>query len=127
MKLIAVTCFALVGCGKWTHRDTVAELAFATVAAGDWLQTRGVVSICAEENSIIGACGDNVPPDIYFPIGIALHAAVAAALPPKWRLAWQAIGVGAELNQVWRNYAAGYGFDGSVPELPAGFMYTKPK
>jgi hypothetical protein len=117
---------ALAGCGGWTRKDTLAELGFATMTTVDWVQTNSIVTVCEEENSIIGACGENMSPDVYFPMALALHAAIAATLPPRWRLAWQAIATGAELNQVWNNAANGFGLDGSIPPLPVGYSYRHP-
>lgn len=107
----------LAGCGGWTKKDTLAELGFATMTSVDWVQTNTIVMVCDEENSIIGACGEKMSPDVYFPTAIVLHAAIAAALPPRWRLAWQAIATGAELNQVWNNAANGFGLDGTIPPV----------
>lgn len=103
--LVAMVCGVLGGCGGWSKRDTIAELGFAAVTAEDWRETRTITSFCNETNPVLGPCGENMPVDLYFPVAIALHAAVAAMLPPKWRLLWQGVAIGAELNQVWSNYA----------------------
>jgi hypothetical protein len=100
-----VLVFALLaGCGGWTKRDTLAELGFATITADDWRQTRTITRHCDEINPLIGPCGENLPVDGYFPAAILLHAAISAALPPRWRTLWQGVTIGAELNQVWRNH-----------------------
>lgn len=111
---LVIALITLAGCGGWTKRDTLAEAGFAAFTTADWVQTNSIVSVCDEDNSIIGECGENIAPNLYFPVAIALHAAIAAALPPRWRLAWQAIGAGAELNQVWHNTADGYDLTGSI-------------
>lgn len=133
-RFLAAVCLApiialaatLAGCGGWTKRDTLAELGFAVMTTGDWIQTRSIVSVCNEDNAIIGECGENVSPDVYFPTTIVLHAAIAAALPPRWRLVWQAVATGAELNQVWHNSADGFGIDGSIPPPEPGYSYRHP-
>lgn len=95
---------ALAGCGGWTLRDSVLEASFAGATAADWHQTRGIVTTCSEQNPIIGACGERVPVDAYFPIALLIHVGIAALLPPGYRTAWQTLYIGAEINQVWSNY-----------------------
>lgn len=97
------------GCHHWSRRDTIAELGFASATTLDWAQTRGITQQCLEENPLLGACGENLAVGVYFPSMMLVHLAVAAVLPPRWRLAWQALAIGAEVNQVWRNQANGYG------------------
>ncbi|MGE0546945.1 MAG: hypothetical protein AB7O24_04900 [Kofleriaceae bacterium] len=115
---VMVMALATMGCGGWTKRDTALQLTFAAAAAADWAQTRSVVSSCDEQNPFIGACGDNIPPGVWFPLTGLIHSGIAAALPPKWRTAWQALTIGAEVNMVWMNHANGYRLDGG-PRLDA--------
>jgi hypothetical protein len=57
---------------------------------------------------MIGPCGNVVAPNIYFPIAILVHAAVAACLPHTWRTAFQAFTVGLESATVFSNEREGY-------------------
>ena len=124
--LLAVALAIAPGCHTWTKQDTLLEVGFAVATMADWAQTKGIVSICHEKNPLIGECGEGMSPDLYFPLSLIAHAAISAALPPRMRMAWQAVGIGAQLNQVWHNNALGYGLDGSVPPPPPGFRYRMP-
>ncbi|MCW5802176.1 MAG: hypothetical protein KIT31_07295 [Deltaproteobacteria bacterium] len=115
VALVLVACASVsAGCARWSKQDTLLEAGFAAATMADWAQTRGIVSVCGEVNPLIGACGDVVPVHVYFPLAIVAHAAISAALPPRLRTAWQAIGIGAQVNQVWHNRSLGYGFDGTI-------------
>lgn len=103
MKVLAL-CL-LFAC-SWTKSEVAAETAALAATVGDWHQTQDITGACTEGNALIGACGQNVPPNYYFPVVMAAHAAVAALLPHRWRLAWSALTLGAEVNQVWMNYEA---------------------
>jgi hypothetical protein len=98
-----VLCLALTSCTEWKKRDTALELAFVTTAAIDWHQTMSITAGCQETNPMIGTCGDIVPPSIYFPIVIVLHAVVAAALPRPWREIFQSFSIGVEANTIYTN------------------------
>jgi hypothetical protein len=97
----------LGGCAAgqgWTARNTALELAFVGETAVDTYQTaRNILPNCAELNPIVGRCGDRVPLAIYIPAGLLLHAAVAWALPPRWRTPFQAISLGFESIAVGSN------------------------
>ena len=108
MRAVAVIAL-LAACGGWSKRDTAMEAAFIGASALDWHQTRTIASLCNEQNPVIGACGQNISPDAYFPITIVVHAAIAAALPAgAWRTTWQAVPLGAEVSQTWGNYREQY-------------------
>jgi hypothetical protein len=105
----------LGACGGWSKRDTLRELAFTGVTSADWYQTNSIVQTCSEQNPIMGHCGQNIRPNFYMPAAIVLHALVSAALPGKYRDAWQYTTLGAEGLQVWSNYRNGWGW--SSPPL----------
>jgi hypothetical protein len=90
----------LIGCQGWRKQDTALELAFAGTAV--------ITSDCAERNPMIGHCGDTVPPNIYFPLAIVAHAAIAACLPHAWRTVFQAFSVGLEAGTIFSNERDGY-------------------
>jgi hypothetical protein len=96
-------CLVLVSCTRWTKRDSALELAFVTTTAIDWHQTMSITAGCLETNPMIGTCGDVVPPSVYFPIVIVLHAAVAAVLPRPWREIFQSFTIGVEANTIYTN------------------------
>jgi hypothetical protein len=99
---------ALAGCEHWTKQDTALEVAFAGATALDWRQTVSITGNCEESNPMIGRCGGMVPPNIYFPIAIAVHAAIAACLPRRWRTVFQAFTTGLEVGTVASNDQHGY-------------------
>ncbi len=98
----------LMGCQGWRKQDTALELAFAGTAVIDWHQTIDITSDCAESNPMIGHCGDTVPPNIYFPLAIVAHAAIAACLPHTWRTVFQAFSTGVEAGTIFSNERDGY-------------------
>jgi hypothetical protein len=99
---------SLASCERWTKRDTALELAFVGVTAVDWRQTIDITKDCDESNPMIGPCGRVVPPNIYFPMAILVHAAVAACLPPTWRTVFQAFTTGLEVATIAQNHRDGY-------------------
>jgi hypothetical protein len=98
----------LMGCQGWRKQDTALELAFAGTTVIDWHQTMDITSDCAESNPMIGHCGDTVPPNLYFPVAIIAHAAIAACLPHAWRTVFQAFSVGVEAGTIYSNERDGY-------------------
>jgi hypothetical protein len=98
-----VLCVVLASCSHWSKTDTVLEAAFIATTAIDWHQTMSITANCNELNPVIGSCGDGVPPNAYFPMTFVLHAAVAAALPPRWREVFQGFTIGLEASTTYRN------------------------
>ncbi|MDB4954269.1 MAG: hypothetical protein JWO36_1838 [Myxococcales bacterium] len=106
-RLALVILIALWGCSNWTHKDTVLETAFIAVTAIDWEQTETITHNCGELNPAIGRCGDVIPVNLYFPVVIAAHIAIAAVLPPGWcRAAFQGITFGVEATTTYWNHSA---------------------
>lgn len=103
-----LTIVALAGCAPWTKQDTALELAFAGAAAIDLRQTVDITANCEESNPMIGKCGNEVPPFAYFPVAIAVHAAIAALLPRTWRTVFQSFTVGLEVSTIASNHFNGY-------------------
>lgn len=99
---------ALAACAPVHAGDVIAEASFATVATLDWGQTNGLVRVCGEGSPIIGRCGERFAPNLFFPLVIAAHAAIAFVLPGGWvRTTFQAFTVGVEAKTVWRNWSLG--------------------
>jgi hypothetical protein len=97
-------CLALASCTEWTKQDTALELSFVAATAIDWYQTTSITKGCEEANPMIGPCGNVVPPNVYFPIAIMVHAAVAAALPRPWREIFQSFTTGLEASTIYGNH-----------------------
>ena len=106
MRLLLIAAF-LAGCfpheRHWDGTNTVLEVTFAAELAVDGMQTRQIVADCQEYNPVIGPCGDRVPLGAYIPLTGLLHLAVSYFLPPKARLVWQSVTVGAEGHVIYFN------------------------
>ncbi len=98
----------VASCGGWSHQDTLLEAGALTISAKDWQQTEWITTSCHEQNPILGKCGERMAPDTYFPLVGLLHVGIALILPPRARTVFQAVTLGAEINQVWANYRGGY-------------------
>lgn len=102
MKALALILF--IACTP-TQRATTLAVASTALLSADWHQTRtGVTPLCQEQNPIIGPCGENVSPDIYFPAAIVAHVALGIVLPKHWRAVWFAAVAGAQGSTVWSNW-----------------------
>jgi hypothetical protein len=102
MRWLCVAILA-VGCAKWSRQDVAMQAAFFAVGTLDWYQSQQFATNCAELNPIMGPCGDRVPVGIYFPVTFAVHGAIAAALPERWRTAFQAFTIGMESSMIVMN------------------------
>ena len=103
-----VVFVALAACTpSWTAKDTVLEAAWIATIAIDRHQTMTITGNCNESNPVMGPCGAGLPPAIYFPITLALHAIVSRALPQPWRLLFQAFTLGLEVSTIWGNAQSG--------------------
>jgi hypothetical protein len=104
--VVAMAMAGCLGCGGWTKRDTILELGSQASFFGDWRQTRAAIANrdMSESNPVIGTKGETMSPDAYFLSVGLLHAMVAAALPPRWRTAFQLATVGAETYQIVKNH-----------------------
>jgi hypothetical protein len=94
----------------WTAGDTALEATFFAVTIMDWKQTREIHDHHGmyEENRYLGRNPDADKINSYFPVMMAAHAAIAAALPAgKLRTTWQALWIGIEVETVHHNYQAG--------------------
>jgi hypothetical protein len=94
----------------WTGTDTALESLFGAAMLGDYLQTRRIQRAGREVNPIMGARGQRVPPELYFPATMGLHYLTMKALPASWRHAAQGLSLGFEGGVVGRNLGLGWGF-----------------
>jgi hypothetical protein len=104
-----VVAIALAGCG-WSHREVALEAAFAVETLVDYHQTLGVTRACDETNPFMEPCGTGTPPALYFPLTYVLHLSIAALLPERARLVFQATTLGVEGHTIATNVERGYGF-----------------
>ncbi len=102
---LALACLA--GCGGWSNRDTLGEVAFGAATAVDGAESVEIGRECHEENPLIGSCGQHL--NTYIPTSVAVHYAISLMLPAgPWRRGWQMLTLGAEASTAVGNYALGY-------------------
>lgn len=99
----ALALIVVAGCVRWSKTNTALEAAFVVEQAIDYRQTSQAVMYGAENNPVIGAWGENVSPAAYFLTTTLMHAFVVAALPARWRLAFQGASVTGQGWEVYRN------------------------
>lgn len=107
---IALPAIVLAACcpSKWTTTDSALEGGVAATFAADYVQTRAITRNSFEENPIMGRSGERIPPEVYFPVAMGIHAAAMIALPPKYRRAAQLMSIGFETMTVANNWRIGY-------------------
>lgn len=98
--------------GEWTGDDTTRELVFAGITAIDWAQTLSTVikhpeRYPSETNRLLGEHPSRADVNVWFGLGIVMHALIAEALPSKYRAPFQYVSIGLEAGQVIRNYRIG--------------------
>jgi len=95
----------------WTRQDTYRQAALTTLLVVDWAQTRYIVKNPNEQdgesNPVLGSHPSTGRVNNYFAASIAAHAAISIILPPTLRHGWQYVWIGAEVNQLARNYRLG--------------------
>ena len=99
---------------SWTHEDTLYQAAFIATACADWGQTlyiAGNPDEYEENNRILGSHPSRDKVNLYFPIAIGLHTAVAVALPKDYRRVWQLIWIGIETGMIVHNASIGIKVD----------------
>ena len=98
----------------WTQEDTKYQTAFIMTALVDWGQTlyiAGNPDEYEENNRILGSHPSRDKVNLYFPIAIGLHTAVAVALPKDYRRVWQLIWIGIETGMIVHNTSIGIKVD----------------
>ena len=99
---------------EWTQEDTHYQAAFVAAALADWGQTLCIANNpdrFYETNFLLGRHPSSQKVNTYFPVAIALHTAVAVALPPKYRRTWQLVWIGIESSMVLNNASIGIKLD----------------
>jgi hypothetical protein len=98
----------------WTQEDTKYQTAFIATALVDWGQTLYIASNpdeYKESNVLLGDHPSRDKVNMYFPIAIGLHTAVAVALPKDYRRVWQLIWIGIETGMIVHNASIGIKVD----------------
>lgn len=98
----------------WTQEDTKYQTAFIMTALVDWGQTLYIArnpDEYEENNRILGSHPSRDKVNMYFPIAIGLHTAVAVALPKDYRRVWQLIWIGIETGMIVHNASIGIKVD----------------
>lgn len=109
----AVLAVALAGCGgAWEWHDTLGQVLVDAALAVDSNQAVHAVQVggYTEGNPIMGP-HPTVGVTVLYGLSVAVvHAAVAVALPPRWRTAWNAAWLVSQAHTIAHNYSEGLGF-----------------
>lgn len=109
--VIALLLAAAAACGPraWTAADTAGQLAVTATLAADYTQTRAALDTDGvEANPIMGAGGERLAPEVYFPAAAVALTGAAVALPRPWRRVLQVAAVGVQVHTVAGNWSRGY-------------------
>jgi len=121
-KLILIIFLILIACpayaewkfaDQWTKTDTALESMYAGLTIVDWGQTRNMIKEGGyhEINPLLGRHPSLDEVDILIPAAIVAHGLISMALPPKYRIYWQAVFIGIEGFTVLSNYNIGLRLD----------------
>ncbi len=105
-------CAGLPAAPEWSKADVGRELAFGTLLAVDWAQTREIAAHPErydEHNPILGQHPSSGRVDAYMIAAGALHFGIANLLSGDWRSAWQWGGIVIEAGAIGSNYLIGIG------------------
>ena len=93
---------------NWTSSDTKREIAYQTLAAVDWLQTRNIARNPAyhEQNAVLGLHPSIGQVNNYFLITGLAHYLIADYLT-EWRRPFQWVTVGIEFGAIAHNFSIG--------------------
>ena len=99
---------------RWSRMDVGMQTTFIAMTAIDWSQTIDFTqdpnSPILETNVIMGPEPSRARVNVYMPLAMLGHTAVAAALPHgKFRTLWQATWIAVETKMVVSNYRLGIG------------------
>lgn len=99
---------------KWSRVDVGVQATFIAITALDWSQTIDFTqdpdSNIPETNPILGPEPSRARVNVYMPLAMLGHTAVAAALPHgKLRTLWQTTWIAIETKMVVSNYRLGIG------------------
>lgn len=111
MRAFIVLMIVFSGCAgfrpaqKWSHTDSVLEVSYFATMMTQWSHTDVMQHQCMEMNPALGQCTPDarMPPTVFFPLTVAVHAAVSAALPPDARRVWQSTTLGFSMAWTGKN------------------------
>ena len=112
--ILIILLLPSVAHANWTADDTRYQAAFIAAGLADWGQTLCIANNpdrFYETNVLLGRHPSRDKVNTYFPVAIALHTAVAVALPPKYRRAWQLVWIVVETSMVVNNASIGIKLD----------------
>ena len=107
---LSLIALSLSASDPWTTGDTVRESVSVSLLAADWAQTLSIAGQPVryhECNQILGPHPSRAKVNQYFASCIVGHAAIAYALPAKWRQAFQYLTIGLEVGCVGKNAKIG--------------------
>ena len=113
MKFILVAIFifpSFAHADEWTSADTYREVAYQSLAAVDWLQTRSIAKDPAqwcEQNTYLGKHPSVQSVNRYFALTGLAHVAISKMLPEKYRAPFQYVSIGVEVGAVAHNFSIG--------------------
>jgi hypothetical protein len=115
MKIVAVLLILCVtgcaGSGQWSREDTLRQSTFIALTVADWGQTRYIFKNPEENYYESNPLVSESNIDIYFPVAILAHTAIACALPSKYRKWWQYVFIVGQAGFVGHNASIGIGVD----------------
>jgi len=97
----------------WSVADRNREIAYFTLDAADWLQTRYIATHpdgYGELNPILGRHPSLGKVNMYFAGGSVAQFVVADVLPERWRKPWQILNISVESWCVGKNLSIGIRF-----------------
>jgi hypothetical protein len=111
IRALALALLLAGACGPraWTAGDTAGQVAVTAALAADYTQTRAALDDGGiEHNPVMGAGGERLAPEVYFPATAVALTGAAVALPRPWRRVLQVAAVGVQVHTVAGNWSRGY-------------------
>lgn len=112
MKAV-ILILTLAGCAgrtnyKWSDSNKALAVTTVMTMGLDYYQTTNITRDCRESNPVIGLCGENVHPSVYFPVVTAGALILANGLPSNARSVLLGLLTGVQLKATYVNNMAGY-------------------
>lgn len=94
----------------WKWYDYTLEGTFAVTLVADYVQTLQIIENGTEGNPLIGAHGERIHPNVYFPAAFILHAGGLSFFKRELRLPIQMFSIVIQSVTVWNNWVDGFKF-----------------
>jgi hypothetical protein len=107
---LVLTGIGAAHANEWTTADTYREVAYQSVAAVDWLQTRQIAKTPTkwqEQNNLLGRHPSVSAVNHYFLVTGIGHALLSNHLDTPYRAVFQDVTIGLEILVVNRNIGLG--------------------